>query len=358
MSPIAVVQFQRRAAPGAFSIERVFASVRNALPDDVAVRVETNRHYSQGVLPRLFDGLRARRLAGRVNHVLGDVHYLACFLPRRGSIVTVHDCVSLERHRGMRRALYWLLWYWLPLQRAEYITVVSEYTREALARWLPGARSDVVVIPPPLGREFTPSPAPPRAERLRLLQVGTAEHKNLPRVIEACRELQVTLVVIGELDPTTRARLLALDVQHENHVDLTDQALVTVYRSCHALIFASTFEGFGLPIIEAQAIGRPVITSRLCSMPEASGGAACLVDPFDIADIRRAIVRLIDDPAYAAELVRRGFDNAAHYQPERIAAAYAALYRKAHVRSATRESAGGGVGRLGAGADANGAGAA
>jgi glycosyltransferase involved in cell wall biosynthesis len=330
MSRIGVVQFQRRAAPGAFSIERVFASVRSALPDDVTVRLETNRHYSQGVLPRLLDGLRARRLAGRVNHVLGDVHYLAWFLPRRGCIVTVHDCISLERHRGVRRALYWLLWYWLPLRHAEHVTVVSEYTREALARWVPGARSNVRVIPPPVTRAFTPSPAPPRGDRLRLLQVGTAENKNLPRVIEACRELRVTLVIIGQLDRATRAQLLALDVQHENHVGLADEALISVYRSCHALIFASTFEGFGLPIIEAQAIGRPVITSRLCSMPEASGGAACLVDPFDVADIRRAIVRLIDEPDYSAELVRRGFDNAALYAPERIALAYAALYRTAH----------------------------
>jgi glycosyltransferase involved in cell wall biosynthesis len=333
VSRIEVVQFQRRAAPGAFSIERVFASVRSALPADVAVRLETNRYYSQGVLPRLYDGLRARRRAGRVNHVLGDVHYLAWFLPRRGSIVTVHDCVSLERHRGVRRALYWLFWYWLPLRRAEHVTVVSAYTREALERWVPSARASVSVIPPPLGREFAPAPPPPRGERLRLLQVGTAENKNLPRVIEACRELQVTLVIIGSLDADCAERLRALGVDHENHVELCDAALVGVYRSSHALIFASTYEGFGLPIIEAQAIGRPVITSRLCSMPEASGGAACLVDPFDVGDIRRAIERLIADPDYSAELVRCGYENAARYAPERIGAAYAALYRRAHASS-------------------------
>jgi glycosyltransferase involved in cell wall biosynthesis len=329
MTRIEVVQFQRRAAAGAFSIERIFASVRSALPEDVSVRVETNRYYSQGVLPRLLDGLRARRRAGSVNHVLGDVHYLTWFLPRRGSIITIHDCISLERHRGVRRALYWLFWYWLPLRRAEHVTVVSNYTREALERWVPGVSVRVSVIPPPLAHGFAPSPAPPRGERLRLLQVGTAENKNLPRVIEACRELMVTLVIIGPLPATVRQRLHALDVPHESHLALDDAALVEVYRSCHALIFASTYEGFGLPIVEAQAIGRPVITSRLCAMPEASGGAACLVDPSDVADIRRAIQRLIDDRQYAAELVRRGYENATRYVPERIAAAYASLYRRA-----------------------------
>jgi glycosyltransferase involved in cell wall biosynthesis len=89
-----------------------------------------------------------------------------------------------------------------------------------------------------------------------------------------------------------------------------------------------------MPIIEAQAIGRPVITSRLCSMPEASGGAACLVDPWDVQDIRRAIQRLLEDGDYSADLVRRGFENAARYTPERAAAAYADVYRRAHADSA------------------------
>jgi glycosyltransferase involved in cell wall biosynthesis len=334
VSRIRVVQFQRRAAPGAFSIERLFASVRAELPSDMEVRVETNRHFSQGVLRRLLDGLRARRRAGRINHVLGDVHYLIWFLPRPGSILTIHDCIALERHRGVRRALYWLFWYHVPLRRAEQVIVVSEYTRSALARWVPGSRASIRVIPPAVPRAFTPAPAPPRAGPLRLLQVGTAENKNLSRVIEACRELPVRLVIVGALDQTALSRLRTLDVEYENHVDLADEALVAVYRDCHALVFASTFEGFGMPIIEAQAIGRPVITSRLCSMPEASGGAACLVDPWDVQDIRRAIQRLIDDGEYSADLVRRGLENAARHTPERAAAAYADVYRRAHADSA------------------------
>ena len=330
MSRVAVVQFQRRAVPGAFSIERLFASVRAALPADVDVRLETNRHYSRGVLPRLADALRARRRAGCVNHVLGDAHYLTWFLPRRGSILTVHDCVSLERLRGARRALLWLGWYWLPLRRVEHVTVVSEYTRHALARWVPGARASVSVIPPPVGREFRPHPAPPRGDRLRLLHLGTKENKNLPRVIEACGGLPVTLVIVGRIDRACSTRLRELAVAYENSFDLDDAALLEAYQRCDALIFASTYEGFGMPIVEAQAVGRPVITSRLCSMPEASGGAACLVDPFDIGDIRRGIVRLIQDRDYSAELVRRGYENAARHTPERIAAAYAELYRRAH----------------------------
>jgi len=328
VSRVQVVQLQRRAPPGLFSIERLFETVRSALPADIEVRVESNRFTSRGVLRRLVDALAARQRAGSVNHVLGDVHYLTWFLPRRGSILTVHDCVSLERSRGARRLLLWLLWYWLPLQRVEHVTVVSEFTRQSLARWVRGAHPSVSVIPPPVSSEFGPHPPPPRGARLRLLHVGTSENKNLPRVLEACRGLPVTLEIVGRLDRACLRRLRQLQIGYENPSELTSRELLEAYRRCDALIFASTYEGFGMPIIEAQAVGRPVITSRICSMPEASGGAACLVDPFDVRDIRRGIERLLNEPDYASMLVRFGFENAARYTPERIAAAYAELYRR------------------------------
>ena len=339
MRRVVVEQFQRRAEAGVFSIERLFESVRAALPAEFEVHVHTNRFLSRGLLPRLFDALRARWRAGAVNHVLGDVHYLTWFLPRDRTILTIHDCVSLERLRGVRRELFWLLWYWLPLRRAAVVSVVSEYTRRSLLDWVPDTAAEIRVIPPPVPANFGPWPAPPRGELLRLLQVGTAENKNLPRVIEACHGLPVRLVIVGALQRSEHARLRELGVPFENPVDLGPGALLEQYRRCDALIFASTYEGFGLPIIEAQSVGRPVITSRVCSMPEASGGAACLVDPASVADIRRAIARLIEDPEYGEELVRRGHENVARFGAARVAAAYAALYRELDARAVGRAPA-------------------
>lgn len=337
--PIDVVHFQRRAFPGAFSIERVFEAVRSALPNDIGVRVCTNRFYSKGVIGRLLDAFQARLRCGSVNHVVGDVHYLTWFLPRSKTILTVHDCVSLERLRGARRHVLWLLWYWLPVRRVGHVTVISEYTRTALLRWVPCPSAEIHIIPPPVSNEFRPSPLPPRGDRLRLLNVGTKANKNLPRVIEACQGLPITLVIIGKLSDAIRDSLTRAAVSFENQVDLRADQIVAAYRSCHALILASTYEGFGLPIVEAQGVGRPVITSNVCSMPEVAGGAACLVDPFDVESIRRAIQRLLEEPAYCDELVRKGYENAAKYTPERIAAQYAALYRKVHAVDA-RISAG------------------
>jgi glycosyltransferase involved in cell wall biosynthesis len=330
MPNIRITHFQRKRMCGAFSVERLFADVRSAMPPDIAVTVRINRFMTKGVLRRIVDALAACGKRGDVNHVLGDVHYLAWFLPRNRTVLTVLDCVSLERMTGMKRWLLWFFWYWWPTKRAGYVTVISNFSREALQEWVEYPSDRIAVIPPPLSKKFSRSPAVERASGPRLLQIGTQSNKNLDRIIKALEGLRITLVVIGRLDDATRVRINKLGIEFENYVNLDDGDLVREYQKADMLVFASTYEGFGMPIIEAQAVGRPVLTSNVCAMPEAAGGAACLVDPFDVADIRRGICRLLDDPDYCQELVERGYDNAALYSPEKIAEQYAAIYRKIH----------------------------
>lgn len=326
---VEVVQFQRRAGPTSFSVERLFDDVRAGLPADIRVSVRLNRYPSRGAWPRLADAIGAWRSRGAVNHVLGDVHYLAWFLPRRTTVLTVLDCVTLDRLRGFRRWIFWLLWYWWPTRRAARVTVISEFSKQALLRWVRYPPERIHVVPPPLSPEFAAAGQPP-AGPWRVLQVGTIDNKNLDRVIEAVAGLDLVLVVVGAVSRGQRERMQALGITHESHVGLERAALLEQYRRAHMLVFASTYEGFGLPIIEAQAVGRPVVAGNNSAMPEAAGGAACLVDSGDVADIRRGIRRVMEDPAYAAELVAGGFRNAARFAPARIAAEYAAIYRSTH----------------------------
>ncbi len=323
-----VVQFQRKSASGAFSVERMFDDIREALPPDIRAVVHVNRHLSRGILGRVRDMLRAMRLRGEVNHVLGDVHYLMLLLPRRRSVLTILDCVSLERLGSFRRWVFQLLWYRLPLRKACQVTVISEFTRQSVIRLGGYPPERIHVIPPPLSREFVRQPRQPHLGRQRVLQVGTGANKNLERVMEAVQGLDVLLVIIGELSTLKCERLRALGISFENHVRLSREALVEQYRLADVVVFASLYEGFGLPIVEAQAIGRPVVTSRLDPMPEVAGGAACLVDPLDVADIRRGLCAVLDNPVYAANLVQGGFSNVERFAPDRIAEQYAIVYRQ------------------------------
>ena len=333
---IEVVHLQRKPVPGWYSVERLFGDVRDEMPADVRVTVRVNEHLSQGIGGRLLDALAAWRNRGEVNHVLGDVHYLAWFLPRKRTVLTVLDCVTLERLSGWRRRIFWLLWYWWPLKRSEHVTVISKYSGDSLRKWVNVRPERIHVIPPTLSAEFKPAPREPNHGRKRLLQVGTTPNKNIPRVIEAIAGMDVTLVIVGAPDQEVRSKLAEHDVDHELLSGLSREELLDQYRRADLIVFASTYEGFGLPIIEAQAVGRPVVAGNVGAMPEAAGDAALLVDPFSVDEIRSGILRLLEDHAYTSAMIERGFENARRYAPSRIAEAYARVYRQA----AGRETSG------------------
>ena len=99
------------------------------------------------------------------------------------------------------------------------------------------------------------------------------------------------------------------------------------------MVFVSLAEGFGLPILEAQAIGRPVVTSDLSPMRDVAGGAACLVDPRNVDSIRAGIRRVIKDSNYREGLVELGLRNVVQYQPQVVASRYARLYEHIAQRS-------------------------
>ncbi len=314
----------------AYSIEAVFDTVATHMPQDVRARVVVSPHPSKGLLPRLrgmWHAARATRDADVV-HMTGDAHYLVFLLPRRRTVLTVHDCEFLERARGLKRFLLWLIWLRLPAWRVAAITAVSQESRAQLLRWLRIDPKRVTVIDNPLSKTLSRYERPFDSNRPRLLMIGTAPHKNIDRVAQALSGMTVVLEVIGRLPEDRLARLRACGLEVETHHDLTDAELAESYARADILMFPSLTEGFGLPILEAQAVGRPVITSDRAPMRDVAGEAALLVDPEDAGAIRAAVERLIDQPDLRTRLVEAGFDNVTRFAPAATAESYAMLYRR------------------------------
>jgi glycosyltransferase involved in cell wall biosynthesis len=323
-----VTYFHRKPGPGRFSIERIFDDVLRHLPAVCVARRAVSRFESRGVWRRAWNILEAPLRGGDVNHVTGDVHYLTYLLPKRRTLLTVHDCGSLVRLVGWRRALVRFAWFWLPARRAGLVTVVSERTKAELVAASGCDPRKIVVVANPVSDSFRPRPKPFAAARPVVLHVGLTPNKNLKRVAEALRGVPCRLRVVGRIPEDDAAALRSAGVEFTLAADLDDAALVREYEQCDLLVFASTYEGFGLPIVEAQAVGRPVVTSDLSPMPEVAGGAACLVDPLSVASIRAGILRVIQDGPYREELIRKGLENAERYRADKIAAAYAELYER------------------------------
>lgn len=325
-----ILHLQRRPAGAQISIERLFEGIRSDLGASVEVEVHVSPCASRGVLPRLRNAWAAWRSAkGRICHITGDVHYLALALPAARTVLTIHDCAVLHRLRGWRRTLIRKLWFEWPVRRAAVVTTISEATREDLKQWLPPSLHDrIVVVPNCVREEFSAAPQPFREDRPIVLQVGTGWNKNVEGVAAALEGLPVHWEMIGPLSPERQAWVESRLPGTKFLGKLDDAALVEAYRRCDVLIFASQSEGFGLPILEAQATGRPVITSRVSPMIEVSGGGALLVNPDKPEEIREALEKLRTDPGLRQDLVEAGWRNVALYRGPAIAAAYGEIYRR------------------------------
>ncbi len=326
--PLTVVHFHRRPLAGYVSIERLFDGLRQAMPADTECVTHICPHFSKAVWPRLLNMMDAARRQGQINHITGDVHYLALALNRRRTLLTIHDCAALRRLTGWRRAVLKLFWFTWPVRCAALVTVVSETTRQELLHELQCDPAKIRVVPNCVGPEFVPVLRPFAITAPEVLHLGTAPNKNLERLIPALAGLSCRLRIVGHLSSAQSAMLSASGIPYTNLPSATDQEVLLAFQNCDLVFFASTDEGFGLPILEAQATGRPVITSRVSSMPEVAGAGACLVDPFDVAAIRQGILQVCQDAAYRQKIIAAGFENVKRFSAPAIAARYAELYRE------------------------------
>lgn len=143
------------------------------------------------------------------------------------------------------------------------------------------------------------------------------QRKNIAVLLKAYEQFrkksnhQINLILVGHKKWWTREmESVFSEMTYKKDViflgRLPIEELVQITGSAHALLYVSTFEGFGVPILEAMRCGVPVITSNVTSMPEVSGNAALLIDPFDINSITDAMVKVSSDEAYAANLAALG----------------------------------------------------
>ena len=325
-----VIFLMRKELPGYHSIEHLFRCLEPYILENFEVRTVRVPYMSSGIVQCVRNMAFTARQQADVIHVTGDIHYCALAVRRSKCVLTIHDLCSLQRLKGARRFIFSMLWYSLPLRWAQYVTVISEATRKQLEHTFPATSGKAQVILNCVDEAFRVNRGIARAdaEKPRVLQVGTGWNKNLERVALAASGLDIHLRIIGALSDEQQSFLRSLDMEWTATGQLTWEEVVREYMNSDILMFASTYEGFGLPIVEAHAVGLPVITSNISPMTEVAGDGALFVDPYDDKEIRSALERLLRSPGLARRLSDLGRRNAERFDAKTVASHYANVYAR------------------------------
>jgi glycosyltransferase involved in cell wall biosynthesis len=320
-----VVLIYRKRLDGAYSIEEIFRTIA----DELGKRVEVIEYAAGTRWDILKDAWRLRKLNADIYHVTGDVHYFVPLLSHGKTVLTVHDINHyLHDLRGGKRWIYKWLWLLWPIRSAHVVTTISQETKDNIIKHLGFSTRHIEIIENCYNPLLKPILSVFNAECPVILHLATQAHKNVPRLIEALRGVKCKLVLIGQLNAELRQLLTECGIDYVSRINLSYEEIIREYVNCDLVSFVSLAEGFGMPIIEAQASGRPLITSNLSPMREVAGNGACLVNPLDVSQIREGILRIIADSDYRNQIVGRGLLNAARFSSKTISDQYLDLYRR------------------------------
>lgn len=274
-------------------------------------------------------------------------------MPGVANLYTLHDLVPLKLpYASADNKRFYSKLIRKVVASADRIVTVSEASRADILQLFPEAEPRLVntwqAVRLPAGAAEEPQEDVARAVKSifgldwggYFLFFGAIEpKKNLARLIEAYLSLgtDTPLVIVGqrsfgsrqELRLLRRDELNPLVAQFKNvrRIDyLPRSLLLRLVRGAKAVTFPSIYEGFGLPVLEAMALGTPVLTSNLSSLPEVAGEAALLVDPYSPAAIAAGLRALDSDADLRARLSAAGRARAEFFSPERYADRLGRLY--------------------------------
>jgi hypothetical protein len=276
----------------------------------------------------LWKNIKATRTAIKnkqydVIHITGTENYLIPFLRGTKVVVTVHDIRFFSEDWSCIRTFLKYILFVRTLKFANIVTFISEKGQKDTYSMLDLGNKGVV-IDNPIGNEYKHHKKKCNFKCPAILHIGTKPNKNLDRTIEALKGFNCTLRIVGDVDADTIQRMNANHIDYTIVKNLSDKQIVEEYEKCDIVNFPSLEEGFGMPIIEGQAIGRLVVTSNRLPMSEIAGNGAIIVDPESIESIRHGYETAVEE---YDKIVQNGIDNVKRFKLDIITKKYYRIYK-------------------------------
>jgi glycosyltransferase involved in cell wall biosynthesis len=252
---------------------------------------------------------------------------------------TIHDLSFFQTQAlfPATKRLYKRVVCSVALRRSRGIIAVSNFTRNEILRRFPIDQGKVVVIhngfcAPPCGQRQGGSPY--------VLFVGTLEkRKDVATLVRAfgllrrSRRIPHRLILVGqrgfgwgEIQAAIRSTSCPQDIDCLGHTKREE--VERLFRGADLFVYPSTYEGFGLPILEAMACGTPVACSRAASLPEVAGDAAEYFEPASVDGLAEAMERVLGSAARQDELRRKGLERVKLFSWDECARRHLAVYRE------------------------------
>lgn len=308
-----------------YSIETLFSSIDNQVNIKKIVLPED--------LNSIFNFLKLwiflLKIKQKIIHITGDVHYVAILLFWKKNIITIHDLNHYENLKGFKKIIYGLIWFYLPLKIARKIVVISPYTKKQLQNHFKIDEQKLIIIPNYFQKFKSSNSRNFKINKssFQILCIGNAENKNIDRLIVAIEGIdKISIRLIGKQPQEILNKLKNKNINFSIVSDLSKSELLDEYCSSSVLYFASTKEGFGLPILEAQSLGIPVITSNTTAMPYVAGDGVVLVNPYSIESIREAILLFINGRINLEDLKEKGYKNIERFSEHNFIESYLKIY--------------------------------
>ena len=271
--------------------------------------------------------------------VFWSPHYNIPLLPIKAKkrIVTIHDVFHLAFYDQLnfKQKLYAKLVINQAVKKSDKILTVSKFSRDEIKKYTNTAKEINVVYN---AIDFNKFKKIDNKSKLNLVKekyslpnefilfVGNVKpHKNIKNLLLAIKNLDINLVVVGKkegfITGDDNIQLLIKENHLENKIYFTgyvdDEDIPLIYNFAKIFVFPSIYEGFGIPPLEAQACGTPVIVSNSASLPEVCEESALYCNPYDINDIKEKIEILINDEDLQNDLIQKGFENIKRFSWEK-----------------------------------------
>lgn len=321
-----IVYFHRNIKAG-YSIEKVSRPYIEMIAEKSVHNMPCERATPFAVLKNLLFIFK-RRNKKSIHHITGDIHYGLLALCGRKTVLTIHDTGIVDFSpsvNGLKRYLTKLLWFKIPLKLADRVVCISETTKKHVSKYT--KRDDILVVHNSVDSKIKFHAKPDIDGVVKVLLIGSNPNKNIERQFEALAGIDCVVTIIGNLSDAQTELLKKLNITFYNKYDLTDEQVYNEYYINDIVLFCSLSEGFGMPLVEANKAGTPVICSDIPVLHEVGSDAAYFVDPTDISKIREAVIKIKNDNALRQQLITNGIQNAERFDIEKIYPKWEDIYK-------------------------------